>query len=719
MKKFSTLIYFLIMAVMILPLSGCKIWNHGDGGSGQETHSAIAISSSALERGKSYWIYKDAVPYSSGMTQNYRYYVNDVTDNSDGRVVMNLEFQKPFSNDAFVIVDSSNGNVVFGYNPSGEGSFVNSTSNSDTETEGTTTTNAMSYTGYKNKTPQLMYYGSLNFSEGLTNKINSSFIPTILSDDEIIVINLKTDGTATLSGIGDGNVPQNDFVWHIDSSHAGEYWTDNEGTEYTDENELIANVSENEGVYVAHDIRYVPNTLPFLESQTLPKDAYDNEEMYVAYYDSGVNDDEENEYYDDNDYVIAALPKNLFESNDFESVISEMTHSQSEAYRNPVLHISKEGTYKLTGSWKGQIMVDIPDNTVNTRMATKKDPTAKVTLIFDNVDIHCTVAPALLFNKVYECGPSDSEAVENAGSFDIANHLLDNDGVYAGAVVAFADGSVNNLTGTNVARINNPKLHSDYTSSDLGKYINAQVKACKFDGALHSGTSIALGLDAEASGGTLNVTGNYAGLTSDMHMLVDSGTIKVVAEDNGVNVNEDYTSVFTMNGGLLSVTSKYGNGIASKGYVIFNDASYLNIISAQDSSELNSKDGPINAELGVHMSNSVQSIYKHSAYDEKSNNSDNSIPASQNNENDSKNSSNTNTITSDDVEVDSLMQAVTLPNSKGIVVLEIYFDDTTDKKLEKDDEGSRINASPSGSTFYLEHRVNNFSGISNDVSTSN
>ena len=109
------------------------------------------------------------------------------------------------------------------------------------------------------------------------------------------------------------------------------------------------------------------------------------------------------------------------------------------------------------------------------------------------------------------------------------------------------------------------------------------------------------------------------------------------------------------------------------------------------------------------MSDSVKSIYKHSAYGTDSDDEPIPVPIPDVDPISEDIVSPDYTVESADVE--ALMQPVTLPNSKGVVALEIYFDDTKDKNYEKDDEGSRVDASEYGNVFYLEHRVNNFSGV--------
>ena len=708
---------------MILSLSGCdinSIFNSGGGGGSSKTeaHSSMIISSSAFERGKSYRIYKDAVPYSLERSRALNYYVADVKENPDKRVTLNLEFEKPFSNDAFVIVEINEDQtekVVFGYNPLGSGDLVASNDN-------------IVYGSFKGRNFRTQYYTSLDLSSELIKTIKTSSIQ-VMSEDEI-VIDLRSDGSASLSGSVEGRVPQNDFIWHVAQDHAGEYWTDSSGEKYESEEDL--NITDGDGVYIAHDIRYVPDSLVFSESQMLPNEKNSqgsSENMYVAYYNKGIklvpednsedSEDSETETTSDDvteynynateyNYVLAALPSEGFEN--LEAVKAVMTHSETEAYNNPVLHITKEGTYRLRGTWKGQILVDIPNNTVNEYKKTKDDPDAKVTLVLDNVNVECTVGLALIVNKVYECGPNSVASLEDAKTSSYS--MLDDEYIYAGAVIVLADESTNTFKGTNVARLNNPKLNENYTSSDIGQYVKAQDKMYKYDGAFHSKMSMALGIDEGAKNCILKITGDYEGLNSEKHMLIDSGTIRVIAEDDGINVNEDGVSVFTMTDGRLTVISKYGDGIDSNGYIVFNGAEYLNVVAAQDNNSLNAQaEGPLDADLGIYMSEAVQSIYQHSAYDPSKNYDEDD--AGSNVDNSENNQDN---FYFDDVDGDEnnlpVMQPKILANSMGIVVLDLFFGDTAGKKIESDDEGTRLDASPQESDiFYLEHRINNFSGL--------
>ena len=73
-------------------------------------------------------------------------------------------------------------------------------------------------------------------------------------------------------------------------------------------------------------------------------------------------------------------------------------HEQSEADKHTVIHITEPGRYVLSGKLSlGQIAVDLGENAV-------ENPESVVTLILNGVDITCTVAPAIIFYNVYECG---------------------------------------------------------------------------------------------------------------------------------------------------------------------------------------------------------------------------------------------------------------------------------------------------------------------------
>lgn len=225
-------------------------------------------------------------------------------------------------------------------------------------------------------------------------------------------------------------------------------------------------------------------------------------------------------------------------------------HSQTEAEAHTVVTITQPGTYRLTGSLsKGQIAVDLGEEA-------KDDPQAVVTLILDNVDVKCTVAPALIFYNVYEC---DREwvAYDNDENPDYeATPTVDTSA--AGANVVIAAGSENTFTGSHVARI-----YKEGTTKKLHKY----------DGAFYSKMSMNINGDKVDDSGILNIVSDNEGLDSELHLTINGGTVNIESQDDGINTNEDLVSVTTINGGVLNVNGglgSEGDGIDSNGYLVIN-----------------------------------------------------------------------------------------------------------------------------------------------------
>lgn len=225
-------------------------------------------------------------------------------------------------------------------------------------------------------------------------------------------------------------------------------------------------------------------------------------------------------------------------------------HSAAEAEAHTVLTITQPGTYRLCGSLSaGQIAVDLGKDA-------KDDPAAVVTLVLDNVDVTCTVAPALIFYNVYEC---DREFVsyDNGENPDYqAGSTVDTSA--AGANVVIAAGSENTFTGSHVARIykegGTKKLH-------------------KYDGAFYSKMSMNILGDNGDDSGVLNIIADNEGLDSELHLTINGGTVNIQSQDDGINTNEDFVSVTTINGGEVNVTGglgSEGDGIDSNGYLVIN-----------------------------------------------------------------------------------------------------------------------------------------------------
>ena len=720
MKKFLEILYVLTMGILILSLSGCSGSSSQYYGDDESSSSNLmSITSTAFKQGESYNIYRgsDVQAIYNGGRLNSKYYVSP--DRSSNPVSLNLEFSETASNDTpFAVTLAGTDDVVFYFNPSGSGND--------------TTTSGVVRFGGKNK---LQEYNSLSLSSSLASSSEFSINPASIEIDEsdLITITLSSGGTATYSynGTSQGSVKTNDFIWAISSDQPGEYWVQN-GTKYFDEDDLT--ISKSDGLYIARDIRYVPDTLSFSESQTKPKAIDDTEQMYVAYYSTKADGVDTA-----NKYIVAALPASMAmgggmqapngnnqtpparpasitsSASDFSSIVSAMTHSASEAYNNPVLHITAPGTYKLTGTWNGQIWVDIPDYSVTEGTKTKKDGKAQVALILDNVTVNCGVAPALVFKKVYECGPDDSS--EAASSYkDVNLELMNEDTVYAGAIVIIADGSTNTFTGTNVARLNglDPNDDDEYSDGSLiGQYVKAQDKLYKFDGAFYSRMSMVIGLEKGASSGTLNINSDYEGLASEMHLLINSGTINITADDDGINVNEDDTSVFYMEGGTLTVKSSGGDGIDSNGYFALTSGTLY--ISAGNNAQGSAGESGIDVDRELYISDdaayywaqagstswTLQNNYSGDSNSD-SNNTDNN---SNNNQNQSNNNNGSTTVTIPSTGYTDVINNYNFVTYNGKAI-SLAAGDMTDSERAK-----VIPAS--GTAFRIVNKVNNFAEIEN------
>ena len=625
--------YLIVMAVLVLLLSGCGGSSSSSFVSNEDVPvvaEVAAIESPAFQIGNSYRILRGASLSGMGGAQ---YYVSN-TGSEAKKAALNLGFSEALGSQTLVFIDDDTGKVVFAYDPSG--SKVNY------KTSGTI--------GYSGGTQ--LKYTSLNIPQGFFSSlsVNTETAKTIyLSGDSAVI-----DGKA---------VPSYDYVWHADPDHRDEYYTDGlEGTEILSEDYVNSAITAEAGVYIARDVRYMTNSLDFTALV-----ADDDEQEYAAYYSESVRavvSDELGAGFT-GPYIFATLPmsrgmggqpggddfgertppegqpggqprgedfgggtppdlpggdngpggtppdggqpgfrassftRNTVSNSDI-TAFSTMTHSAEEAYANPVLHITEPGVYSLTGTWNGQIWIDVGG-----------ESTDKVAIILDSADVTCTVAPALVFRKVYECGPDDeSEAASRMleDSSDIGKSVMEN----AGAIVLIADDSVNNFTGSNVYRMLKPQAKNSKTTKIDGTEVSQQKKRYKMDGAFYSFMSLAMG-GGEKANGVLNVrSSSYEGLDTELHMTFESGILTVYAPDDGMNFNEDNVSVFTMLGGELTVTATGGDGIDSNGYIAILGGS-LDITAAQDSSQLNAQaEGPLDADCGVYMADGVN--YTHQAY---------------------------------------------------------------------------------------------------------
>ena len=165
-----------------------------------------------------------------------------------------------------------------------------------------------------------------------------------------------------------------------------------------------------------------------------------------------------------------------------------------------------------------------------------EDPDAVVTLVLDGVDITCTVAPAVIFYNVYECGSADAESATK-----------DVDTFSAGANVIIADGTINHITGSYVARIYKP---DSVELSENGTEVTDAKKLHKYDGAFYS--KMSMNVNSEAKGtGVLNILAENEGLDSELHLTINGGNIHITSGNDGINTNEDGVSATTVNGGTV------------------------------------------------------------------------------------------------------------------------------------------------------------------------
>ena len=248
------------------------------------------------------------------------------------------------------------------------------------------------------------------------------------------------------------------------------------------------------------------------------------------------------------------------------------SHSAAEAAEHTVVHIAKAGTYRLSGTLsRGQIAVDLGDEA-------EADPNAVVTLILDGVDITCSVAPAIMFYHVYECGSTD-------------NPTKDVDTSAAGANILLAEGSTNTVHGAYVARIYKPET---VVLNEEGTEVEDAKKLHKYDGAVYSKMTMNVGGE-----GSLDIFAENEGLDTELHLTINGGNIHIFSGNDGINTNEDGVSVTTINGGSVNITvtgtTGEGDGIDSNGWLVINGGA----VTAQACA--NSADAGIDSDMGIHI----------------------------------------------------------------------------------------------------------------------
>ena len=211
-------------------------------------------------------------------------------------------------------------------------------------------------------------------------------------------------------------------------------------------------------------------------------------------------------------------------------------HTAGEAAEHTVVNITAPGAYRITGKLSaGQIRIDLGEEAY-------EDENAIVELILSDADITCTVAPAILFQNVYEC---DGEWSTETAKSDV-------DTAAAGANLILE--GENTVTGSHVAKIFKDK--------------EGEKKLWKQDGAIYSYMSMNV-----FGPGKLDLYADNEGLDTELHLTVNGGEIAIRSDNDGINTNEDGVSVTTINGGNVHIIAGLGvegDGIDSNGYLVIN-----------------------------------------------------------------------------------------------------------------------------------------------------
>ena len=241
-------------------------------------------------------------------------------------------------------------------------------------------------------------------------------------------------------------------------------------------------------------------------------------------------------------------------------------HSQQEADKHTVINITQPGNYTFTGKLSyGQIAVKLGKDA-------KKDPNAVVNIVLDNVDLTSTVAPAIVCYKAYECGTDDLEKATK--DVDISG---------AGFNITIADGSVNNINGSHVA-----KIYKEGTTDKLHKY----------DAAIESMVSF----NIYGNDGVLNVKSDNEGIETKMHLTIHGGEINIASADDSLNAGEDGVSIITINDGVVVADSNggaEGDGIDSNGWLVINGG-YVSAFG-----NANSMDSGLDSDNGIHINGGI------------------------------------------------------------------------------------------------------------------
>ncbi len=669
MKKISGAFYFIVIACAVFSLSGCSGSSSKNNTAGTAEVAEVAVlTSPALEVYRDYKIIKGAS--ISGMDGAQYYVAGDIGD-ENSQATLNLGFSGEFDvNSTFAVVNVSTNRVVFAYDPKG---------NTD---EWKTSGNIATTGGYR------LSYNGLTIEQE-TAEVSAAVGP-VYSSSSINYIKLNSTSATITKSSSSKSVPKYDYVWHAEPDSNGEYFS--EGL-YGD---IIDSYSVDDGVYIARDVRYLTENANFTGTATK-----DGETEYAAYYSDSVASEAASNYGSayGGPYIFATLPRT--QNSSLSSVTASMTHSASEAYNNPVLHIAEAGIYSLSGTWNGQIYVE-----------------ADAVIILNGVTVICTVAPAIIFDAA-EYGLSDETSVASTWK-TLGKTLLDDLTDANANLVIIADGTTNTFTGSNVYRILKAEPKSSATKVN-GKDISDQKKLYKMDGAFYSYVSLAICGENDGTG-ILNINSStFEGLGSELHLTVEGGKINVTAPDDGINVNEDNISVFTQLGGTLTIKSTYGDGIDSNGYIAINGGN-LNISAGTQKTGTAGEAG-LDVEKDYYISSSAKYTWTAAGSSGSSNfpiitSGDISRDVTWREiQQDNLNSTSTSTSTTVNKEEsykydDANILTAAKQTEKGVTAINVGRGNNL-SFIQSDTDTKARNISTSGNVFRLDRKINTFSGIRN------
>ena len=304
-------------------------------------------------------------------------------------------------------------------------------------------------------------------------------------------------------------------------------------------------------------------TLVQADTSEIPYQSRFDSVTTITLSDEGITVDggkETNSVYTTHD-IVYYEEKTVYESgNPYGEGTAADMHSAEEAAAHTVVNITLPGAYRLSGKLSaGQIRIDLGKNA-------DEDPNAVVELILDGADITCTVAPAILFQNVYECD----------GDWSTDTAKADVDTSKAGANLVLEN--TNTVNGSYVAKI--------YKDKD------GEKKLWKQDGAIYSYMSMNV-----YGPGSLDLTADNEGLDTELHLTINGGKIAIRSGNDGINTNEDGVSVTTINAGSLHIIAglgEEGDGIDSNGYLVINGGT---VVSAANPAS----DAGLDSDLGSYV----------------------------------------------------------------------------------------------------------------------